>query len=93
MAWFFRKIQKVCIAWNVTLESKGKYFLEKADCCALYTMTCDNAHQNLSSAWNSVLSLFSYAVKLCLENNKQENIEENNHQLYLILLLDELRLA
>ena len=29
---------------------------------------------------NSVISLFFYAVKLYLDNNKQEKIEENNQQ-------------
>ena len=37
-----------------------------------------NKQQNLSSTWNSVVSLFFFAVKLYLENNKQEMIEENN---------------
>ena len=40
----------------------------------------NNKLQNLNSTWNSVVSLFFYAVKLYLENDKPEKIEENNQQ-------------
>ena len=40
----------------------------------------NNKLQNLNSTRNSVVSLFFYAVKLYLENDKPEKIEENNQQ-------------